>query len=221
MQPFFLLFIALGLTCGCSLAQSGSFEAEIRAFEQADSLAPPQSGRVLLWGSSSFRFWTTCQADLAPFPVVNRGFGGSQMDEAVQYFDRVVVPHRPALVLIYEGDNDLAAGKSPQVVAQDFAKLVRLARQRLPGLKIGFVAIKPSPLRANLLAQQAEANRLIAAQCRRGRGLYFIDIARPMLDTVGQPRPELFISDGLHLNPEGYRLWTGIVKKFLEKNFRP
>jgi lysophospholipase L1-like esterase len=221
MKQLFLLFFSWWPACAGCLAQTGGFEAEIRAFERADSLAPPPSGRVLLWGSSSFRFWATCQADLAPFPVVNRGFGGSQMTDAIAYLDRAVVPHRPGLLLVYEGDNDLAAGKSPQEVAQDFAKLVLLARQRLPGLQVGFVAIKPSPLRANLLAQQAEANRLVEAFCRQGKGLYFIDVASPMLDAAGQPRPDLFIGDKLHMNRSGYEVWVKVVKKFLQEKFRP
>jgi lysophospholipase L1-like esterase len=221
MIKFLIVVFAAFWVSADALTQANAFENEIRAFEYADSLAQPKPGSVLLWGSSSFRFWTNAHTDLAPFPIVNRGFGGSQMSDAIQYFDRAVVPHRPLIILIYAGDNDLASDKSPEQVLADFGQLVTLAQARLPGTKIGFVAIKPSPLRAKLLPQQREANRLIRQFCRQGKNLAFIDIFTPMLDAQGQPRPDLFIADKLHLNLLGYQLWTGIVKKYLQKNYRP
>ncbi len=213
----FLLFILAAFTH----AQDLRFENEIQAFELADSLAAPKPGGIVLWGSSSFRFWGSCQTDLAPYPVINRGFGGSEMTEAIHFFRRAVLPHRPGLLLIYEGDNDLDAGKkTPQEVFASFQQLVKLARGHLPDLKIGFVAIKPSPLRAGLLPKQRTANALIRQFCQQQRNVTYIDIATPMLNAQGQPRPELFLADQLHMKPAGYRIWTNIIRQYLKKNYK-
>ncbi|MCU0451091.1 MAG: GDSL-type esterase/lipase family protein [Bernardetiaceae bacterium] len=222
LRRFFGLWLcsAMGWLGGLPLAHAQFTydpEPEIRAFRQADSLAPPAPGAVVLWGSSSFRLWANYQTDLAGHRVLNRGFGGSQMHEALRYFERVVVPLRPKVLLIYEGDNDLAADKAPAQVLAEFKQLVAVARRHFPALKIGFVSIKASPARAHLRAAQAQANRLIRQFCQQTPGLGYIDIVRPMLDAKGQPRPSLFEADGLHVTAEAYRLWARPVLKFLRQ----
>jgi len=221
MKTIIVAFLLFALAT-CTGAQDRRFENEIRAFELADSLTAPQLSGIVLWGSSSFRFWGSCQTDLAPYPVINRGFGGSEMTGAVHFFTRAVLPHRPSILLIYEGDNDLDTGKkTPQEVLANFQQLVKLASGHLPDLKIGFVAIKPSPLRASLLPQQRVANGLIRQFCQRQRNLAYIDIATPMLNAQGQPRPELFLADQLHLSPAGYQIWAQIIQQYLKKNYQP
>ena len=32
-----------------------------------------------------------------------------------------------------------------------------------------------------------------------------------MLGPDGQPRPEIFLDDGLHMNAQGYTIWTNLV----------
>jgi lysophospholipase L1-like esterase len=203
-----------GLPAACAQATYDP-EPEIQAFRGADSLAPPAPGAVVLWGSSSFRLWANYQFDLTGHRVLNRGFGGSQMHEALRYFERVVVPLRPRALLVYEGDNDLAAGKPPAQVLAEFQQLVALARRHFPDLKIGFVSIKASPARTSLRAPQDQTNALVRQFCQQTPGLGYIDIVQPMLDAKGQPRPGLFEADGLHVTAEAYRLWAGPVRAFL------
>ena len=46
------------------------------------------------------------------FDAINRGFGGSEIENSTHFADRIIVPHRPHTVLLYAGDNDIAKGKS-------------------------------------------------------------------------------------------------------------
>lgn len=192
-----------------------ALEDEIRAFEAADAANPPPSNVIPFVGSSSFNMWSGLAAAFPNHPVLNRGFGGSQMSDVLSYFDRIVTKYHPPLVVVYEGDNDLAAGKSVAQVFADYSNFVWRVQQQLPGTDIAFLSVKPSPSRASLLTQMAQLNALIQGMAD-GRHIRYIDIYTPMLDGSGQPRPELFGSDMLHMNAAGYTLWTAIIGPVLD-----
>jgi len=166
-------------------------------------------------GSSSFTLWDTMEQDLAPFPVVRRGFGGSQLSDSVRHCERIVIPYRPRAVVLYAGDNDLADGVSPEQVAADFQAFVDKVHGALPETKIAFLSIKPSPSRRPLLSEQRRANALVAALTKRDPRLFFFDIVPALLDARGEPRAELFGDDLLHLNRRGYLVWAEILRPHL------
>lgn len=214
-----LLVIVIAAVCPAAVAAqtapANQWEAEIRKFEEADRVQPPPRGAVLFVGSSSVRLWQTLAEDFPGVKVINRGFGGSQIDDSTLYADRIVVPYKPRMVVLYAGDNDLAAGKTPQQVFEDYKAFVARVRRDLPKTKIAFISIKPSPSRAALLPKMREANGLIKNYVSRDKGLAYIDVFTPMLDGDGSPRPELFGPDMLHMNREGYRLWKSVVAPYL------
>ena len=133
------------------------------------------------------------------------------------FVERIVVPYQPKLVLLYAGDNDIAAGKTPEQVFADFKAFVAKVRGALPDARIAYIAIKASPCRVKLMDQFKTANRLIQEFAGTDPKLIYVDIFTPMLGADGQPRVELFVSDQLHLSDAGYKLWAGIVKPVLEK----
>jgi lysophospholipase L1-like esterase len=114
-------------------------------------------------------------------------------------------------VLLYAGDNDLGDGNSPVAVLGSFRALTTKLDHHLPGLRLGFLSIKPSPARWHLQGAIQEANRLIGEELRGRPGAFFIDLMTPMLGGDGRPRQELYVEDGLHLSAAGYRLWREVV----------
>ena len=118
-------------------------------------------------------------------------------------------------VVLYAGDNDLAAGKTPPAVRDDYKKFVAAVRGKLPDVKIVFIAIKPSPKRWALADQAKEANRLVRAEMKDPNQV-FVNVWPYMIGTDGKPRRELFVQDELHLSPEGYRLWARLVRPHVE-----
>lgn len=195
------------------------FEAEIRAFEQQNAESMPAKGQILLYGSSSIRLWDSWKNDLKGYDVINRGFGGSQFSDAIYYFDRVVAPLAPEWILVYEGDNDLAAGKSPGQVYDDFLKFMDLVARKLPGTRIGMIAVKPSGARQQLMPLQKELNNMLKDYCKMNPAkAKYIDIYPVLLDKSGAPDITLFREDHLHLNAIGYARWTAVFRKFLKKN---
>ena len=193
------------------------WEETIAAFEASDRESPPAKGGVLFVGSSSIRLWKLEKwfPDLA---AINRGFGGSQISDVNRYTARIVLPYEPHTIVFYAGDNDINAKKSPERVASDFKAFVEMVQKELPHTTIHFIPIKPSLKRWDQYADQQEANRLIESMCQGKRHLTYVDIVTPMLGEDGEPRPELFADDGLHLNEAGYKLWTSVVAPLLATN---
>lgn len=202
-----------------AVAQQPAFESEIADFENADRQNPSKPGGIVFTGSSSIRLWSTLTEDMKPLTVINRGFGGSQIADVNQYAARIVLPYRPHAVVFYAGDNDLAASppKTPEQVCDGFKKFVQIVHSQLPETQIYFVSIKPSIQRWSLWPNFQQANELIRKYISLTPRLEFIDLAYAMLDAQGNPRAEIFREDGLHLNEQGYALWTAIIKSKLLK----
>ncbi len=203
------------------LAQSDAllvkWESEIASFEAADKTNPPPKSAVLFVGGSSIRLWQTLAQDFPEHRVINRGFGGSHVADSVAFADRIIIPYKPKIIVLYAGDNDIADGKTPDQVLSDFKSFVVKIHKDLPTSRIAYVSIKPSLARWHLVDKIRTANQLIAEYSRANDNVVFIDIFTPMLDDEGKPRKELFVSDGLHLNAKGYELWTSVIKPHLSK----
>jgi lysophospholipase L1-like esterase len=186
------------------------FASEIAAFEKWDRQNAVPKDAILFVGSSSIRLWQTAEA-FPDLPVINRGFGGSVIAHVNRYADRIVVKYKPRVIVFYAGDNDIASGKSPQRVFDDFKQFVDLVSPKLPKTHIIFLSIKPSPSRAKFWPKVQQANALIKDFIKTNPQLEYIDIATPMLANDGKPRPELFLDDALHLNATGYEVWNKIL----------
>jgi lysophospholipase L1-like esterase len=186
---------------------AAEFEPEIRAFEAADSAHPPARGGVMFVGSSSIRMWPDVAADFPGTGAVNRGFGGSTMTDVTYFAPRVVLPRRPRLIVLYAGDNDIAAGHAPSQVLADYQAFAREVHDSLPSTRIVYVSIKPSPSRWIMADSIRRANTLIAGAIAHDPRARFVDVFTPMLSANGHPRPELFRDDSLHMTARGYALW--------------
>ena len=194
-----------------AIASDGPFESEIRAFEDADRTDPPKPGGVVFVGSSSIRLWPDLQADFPGVNVIQRGFGGAQIDQVVSYTPRIVLPYKPTLIVLYAGDNDLSAGRTPDQVFDDYKAFVAMVRKALPNTKIAYVSIKPSGDRWALADKMRAANSKIQKYAAKDPRLTFVDVFTPMLGADGKPREELFTVDRLHMNYDGYAIWRDLL----------
>lgn len=193
----------------------GRWESQIRAFEARDIMKPPPETEVLLVGSSSIGMWDTAKRDLKPYTVLKRGFGGSCISDLARYADRIILPYEPRVVLVYAGDNDVAALKTKEQILEDFRSLVKIVRDALPDTRIGFVSVKPSVARWELREKIKRVNSAIKAYAEATLRVDYIDIFKPMLNPKGKPKNELFLEDGLHMNRKGYGLWSKAINKYL------
>ncbi len=188
------------------------YESDMLQFEREDAENYPSPGCVIFMGSSSIKGWKTLYEDFKGMDVVRRGYGGSQLSDAIYYVERIVVPYHPTAIVLYAGDNDIAHGKSPETVFEDFRDFVRTVNSYIGPRAIYFLPIKPSGARWKIWPEMQKANALIEKWAATQDAVYYIDTATPMLGEDGKPRPELFQDDNLHMTREGYKLWTDVIK---------
>lgn len=192
------------------------FEAEIDEFESADRRDPKAAGGVVFVGSSSIRLWPMLEEDFPRAHIIHRGFGGSQLDDVIHYTPRIVTKYQPRLIVLYAGDNDLNAGKTPAAVFRDYQRFINLVWSTLPKTRIAFVSIKPSEARWAIVGRMRETNEMVRRHAASDPRLVYVDVFNPMLGPNGRPRAELFVTDQLHLSEKGYALWRQILRPIVE-----
>jgi len=215
----FLLMALVWPWLACHAAPPGPerFRSEIDALVAGDAVHPPPQHAVLFVGSSSIRLWTTLAEDFPGVATINRGFGGSRIADSTYYADAIIVPYHPSLIILYAGDNDVAEGRTPRQVIDDFKAFVARVRRDLPQVAIVYVSIKPSIARAAMWPQMRAANEGIAHWAGTQKEVTFVDVAAKMLDAHGKPRPELLREDGLHMLRAGYAVWIEALRPVLAR----
>jgi len=217
LMSFFLFTI---FHSNISAQTAPPFWAEIKAFQYRDSINPVTPNGILFVGSSSFTKWKDVNNYFPGFSIINRGFGGSSLTDVIRYTYDIILPYQPKQVVIYCGENDLASSK--EITATDVVNRVKtlfgMIRQNLPDAEIDFVSIKPSPVRLAIQPKVKEANAALKIFFKKEKKAEFIDIYDAMLDANGNMREELYVSDRLHMKPEGYKIWQKIIAPYLLKN---
>jgi hypothetical protein len=225
MLRYFLLLVAYALlSCSPvrkyqSLPEVLSWENDIQKFEQLDKSDIYPEDAILFAGSSSIRLWSTLEKDMAPYPVIQRGYGGSKLSDFVVYAHRIFDPHPCKAIVIFIA-NDISGGdndKRPKEVAGLFRNLLKTIRKTHPDTPVFWIAITPSPSRWKVWPQIKEANDLIKNFCNKKDNTYFISTDYAFLNESGQPDIEFFRADRLHLTEKGYAIWTEIIKNELKK----
>ena len=201
------LLMLLGRLTGAESAATPRFEPEILKFEALDRRTPPPPRPILFVGSSSIRLWTNLPSSYQGKTVLNRGFGGSTYRDLLRYFKRVVLPYGPSVMVVYEGDNDLADGRNPAEIAQDLGLFLDRALTELRGTSVVLLTVKPSPSRSHLMEVQMEFNARLKRMAQSRKGVVVAEVGPPLLDAQGRPDPRFFAADRLHLNAAGYEAW--------------
>jgi len=196
------------------------WEDTIHAFEKAAEISPEPKDAVVFVGSSSIRRWSTLRDDMAPIPVIQRGFGGSRLGDAAYYAERLVNVYRPRAVVLFSGTNDITPeqAKSPKALLASYQEFVKKVRADLPDVPIYFVEITPSPLRWSVWNIAQNTNRRIAKYSARHKNLRVIDLSPFLLGTSGEPDPRFYVEDRLHMSAAGYEIWTREIKTRLTKD---
>jgi lysophospholipase L1-like esterase len=196
-------------------------EREVRNFEENDRRNPPKPGAILFTGSSSIVRWKSLAVDFEPHYVLSRGFNGGGIADLTYFSRRIIVPYQPKMIVVYFGENDLIHGSSPETVLADFDFFMKKLRMELPDVTTGFISIKPSPDRSELLDQIRTSNKLIEQYTTEHKRIKYIDVFTPMMNKTGAIRKELFDTDGVHMNKTGYQVWRSIIAVHLNHSELP
>jgi lysophospholipase L1-like esterase len=192
------------------------FSEAFEEFEEWDAKNSTPSDAILFVGSSSIVRWSSAEA-FPGMPVINRGFGGSQASDAVHWVEKAVLQYDPAVVVYYEGDNDVSAGKEAGQIFEDMRAFARAVLAHDPSTQVVFISVKPSLLRWEAWGEMQATNNLLRQYSLESPNIHFVDVGTPMLSPDGQPIPELFVSDGLHMTQAGYDVWNRVVGPVLQR----
>ncbi|MGB3799742.1 MAG: GDSL-type esterase/lipase family protein [Lewinella sp.] len=215
-STLFLLLLTTTLSAQ-DLPDPTRFEAAIEGFESADTENPVAPGTILFVGSSSIVMWKTLAEDLEGHQVLNRGFGGSNFNDLIHYADRVIYPYQPKAVFVYEGDNDISMGNSPEQVHQDARKLRQLIAENVgEEVPVFFISPKPSVARWELKEAYETANQLLEDFADSTDDTYYIDVWSPALLADGTVRSDIFVGDNLHMNAAGYDIWEAVIEPVVD-----
>ncbi|MGB0863252.1 MAG: GDSL-type esterase/lipase family protein [Saprospiraceae bacterium] len=215
-KPLYYFFLFLGiLITNCGLAQNPTrFESELQKYT-TDTATFIGQDVIVFTGSSSIKMWHSLSSYFPKYITLNRGFGGSQMHDLFYYKDELIVKYTPKQIFIYEGDNDIAAGKSTRKILKTTKKLVKYLRKQLPNTPIVFISAKPSISRWHLKDDYIHFNKKLKKYCNKKKYLKFADVWSPMIAKNGEPMKDIFIKDNLHLNEKGYQIWAKVIQSFL------
>jgi lysophospholipase L1-like esterase len=192
------------------------WQKEMLAFAKQDAQTAPPEHPIIFTGSSSIRRWSTLADDFPGLPVMNRGFGGSEVFDSFNYAQLTVIKYQPRLVVFYAGGNDIAGGKTPQRVFTDFKAFVAKVHAALPECRICYISNAPNPSRWKMIDKMIETNRLMEEFTKSDKRLQFINVYPHMLGPDGTPKPDIFVSDNLHMNAKGYAIWKEVVGPYLK-----
>jgi lysophospholipase L1-like esterase len=200
-------------------ASANKWDRMIFEFEQHDMVSPPPQDATLFIGSSSIRLWPSLAKSFSPIPIINRGFGGAQTADVLEYMDRIVLPYKPKNIVFYCGGNDVSKGKSPQVAVTNLRKFIERVHKVLPETKIFVLSMKPTPSREAQWPKLQLANKARADYISQSKNVFYVDVAQSMFDTEGNIKKNIFIADNLHLNKVGYDHWVKILKERLLQGY--
>jgi lysophospholipase L1-like esterase len=217
-RKLFLFALCISaLISSCSLNKKPFYD-DIQRFKASDRQNPPPQNAIVFVGSSSFTMWQDVQEYFPGYTIINRGFGGSTLTDAIEYADDIVIPYHPKQVVIYSGENDVAGGGvTADDVTHRFITFFTKIRERLPDVNVVYISMKPSPSRAKYMRIMEDGNERIKSYLSKASNATFVDVYHKMLDGSGNPRPELFLDDMLHMKPVGYQIWKAELMPVLMK----
>ncbi len=211
------LFAMPALGQNATYTRAKEWERDMAEFADIDRRQTPPKDAVVFAGSSTIRLWVDLRTDFPKHGVINRGFGGSRLDDLVYFAPKILLPYSPKTIVVYSGENDIEAKESAENVLADFKALVDFRDKNLPKARIVYIAMKPSVLRWALWPEMKRGNDLIRDEADRRKDVRFVDIATPMLGPGGtKPDASLFVQDGLHLSRKGYDILRDAVRPHLK-----
>ena len=198
-----------------TFAQELPFQEEVNKRAKEIDDAGWEKGSVVFTGSSSVRMWKNLQEQFPEVPIINSAFGGSKADQLLLHLDKTVLRFEPSKVFIYEGDNDINAGESPEEILEEAAMLRQMIAQQLPGVPVVFISPKPSVARWQLKEQYEALNAGLQKLAAETEDTEYADVWAAMLDENGEVYTDIFIEDNLHMNEKGYAIWREVLAPYI------
>jgi lysophospholipase L1-like esterase len=211
------IYLFISAASICAHAQDPArFKSEVESLVTAKHDLDPSEKKVVFAGSSSVRMWKDVPSYYLAYNVINNGFGGSHFSDLLFYYNELILRFTPDILFLYEGDNDIASGKEPAIIAKEAKTLIKRIRKDLPQTRIIIISPKPSVARWNLKPKYEALNRELKKLAERNKSVEFADVWSAMLDQNGEVFRDIFLQDNLHMNKKGYDIWGKVIGEYLK-----
>ena len=195
------------------------YQNDINKYQKENKRLSNRSCDVLFLGSSSINLWDTIYEDFAPLKLIRRSYGGATLRDMIYNYATIAKGYKPKAIVLYV-ENDLGSHKEGVNAVKCF-DLFRIfiakLKKEYPNTPLFVVSLKPSQHKADQLKDQLIVNTLLEQNATEQQYTY-IDITKVMYDEEGNLRTDIFKEDNLHMNAEGYKLWTAIIKPLLTQS---
>lgn len=198
------------------------WEKAIQELESLDQSESHGADEILMVGSSSVRRWSQVNVDMSPYRVIRRGYGGAKYSDLAVFADRLIQPHQYRAMVVFVG-NDISGSEDDHSVEQVdrwVRHIIDVSRRHQPDAVVMIVEVTPTKKRWEQWPEIRELNARLREIALSTPKVYCISTAEHFLDSAGQPRPELFADDDLHLSDQGYDIWADLIRSDLDDVFR-
>lgn len=201
-----------------SIKSNEDFAPEIQAFEAMDKEMAPKKGGILFVGTTAIRSCVNIAERFTGYSITQRGLTDSETSNILHFAEKIITPYRPSILFIYDGEDDIVNGKTPEVAYAEFVKLAKFVSEKLPETKVCFISVQPSPGRAAFQKSfEAYNSKVRLYITQQACDWTYLDISTPLLNADGSAKESLFESDKITLNTNGYDVWEQAIKTYLEQ----
>lgn len=206
-------------------ASGQAYISEVTRWTTQDALDPVAANPIVFVGSSSIRRWERLTFDFNDYEVLQRGFGGSQLEDLNLWIDEIAIDYAPRAVVIWSGTNDLSTGEPQGEVFSDFTTLMTTLQTELPNTDVFYLGVTRTLGNGGTTAVRDAFNAQAQAYMEdAGRPrLHYIDLPSAFY-TLNPPNDPAFSGlyvDGGHLNKAGYAFWDQLIRPEVEAVVAP
>lgn len=174
-----------------------------------------KQGAIVFIGDSLVGNWRTLEGAFPGMKIANRGIGGDVSRGVLFRFQEDVLDLQPTGVVILVGTNDLSAHGATVDVASNLAAVIAMAKKYNPAMPVVVCTVPPranpkAPIRPGSLAELNVHIRSLASE-----HVKVLDLFTLFSTPAGEPEPEYFKPDLLHLDARGYEKFRDAIQPLL------
>jgi|AGTN01.2.fsa_nt_gi hypothetical protein len=162
-------------------------------------------------------FWRDFDVSYLGVDAVNIGVAGTKIPYWVSdFFKSKYIPQN---IIIHIGVNDINdAGQSAVAVAANLQNYFEKILDDFPGVDIYYISLTPNNFGSNYEGHWMDyqaVNAAVVQMASENEKIHYIDFAAFLGPEAGSPVKQYYLTDGLHLNSDGYALWDKAIKSAL------
>ena len=191
------------------VAMGDSTTAGTPAFKSPREAPPKGSGDE----TSQYAYWL--MRAHPDWDVINQGVNAQRSDQIAARFEADVIAHKPAVVVIIAGVNDVYQGRPAQHVKDQLTAMY--ARAHAAGIRVVAGTIIPyNTASADQNARMKDINDWIRTQARADPGVIVVD-TRAAVAAADNPDKLASTPDQLHPDAAGYRKMADAIAPAIER----